>query len=70
MKINIDNMRVQAAHAFNGVVEAHNEGGDNLPDRLDELASYIGAFMCVYDDDIDGDFNDVSDRVKLAVPND
>jgi hypothetical protein len=58
MKVNFDNMRRQMLRHLNEITTLYNEKILNAPDEyrdyteehLEGLIGYVGALMCIYDD--------------------
>ena len=62
MNTNFDNLRRNLAESYNKCVNAvMDESIDQYQERFDDLKSYIGAIMCLYDPDQENDCNDLSD---------
>jgi hypothetical protein len=59
MKISFNGLRKNIARAFNEVIREPNYS------NMDELRMHIANLIAVYDDDVQGDFDDLSDDVKL-----
>jgi hypothetical protein len=60
MKISFNGLRKNIARAFNTFLI------DRTDDNLDELRSHLGMLMAIYDDDIDGDCDDLTDIVHIV----
>ena len=59
MKISFDGLRRNIARAFNDVVR------DPSCENMEDLRMHIANLLAVYDDDVKGDCNELSDDVKL-----
>jgi hypothetical protein len=76
MKIDFDNFRIQMAKAMNEITKLQNEDlllhpeySYHLFENLDDLRSYVGAIMCIYDPSQEN-FSDLSDFEILQVNED
>lgn len=73
MKVSFDGMRKSLAHDFNALVQTVDQSWDTVGDgfsnrcafmniqrRLNNLATDVNAMMCLYDNDVSDDFNEIN----------
>lgn len=60
MRVSFNGARRNIAMAFNDVVR------DPSPDNLNDLRNVIVGFLCMYDDNVKGDFDNLIDDIKLV----
>lgn len=79
MKVSMDGMRHNSTGAVNSlqatVLEAvgklreglteDTELADELIEKFNDVASAVGIFNCVFHDEIEGDFNDLSNTLTV-----
>ena len=73
-QVSIDGLRKQATHSVNRLALSIRDALEEIDDEciLEELienfnqvASNVGIFNCLYDNDCEGDFNDLSGRLSV-----
>lgn len=61
MNISFDGLRKKIADQYNEVVDCfHDEDGRILRDNIKELGEFLSVLMCVFDNTVEGDINDLS----------
>jgi hypothetical protein len=60
MKVSMNGLRRNLARAFNCAAR------DRSDENLDQLRQHIGILLSVYDDEIEGDMDDLSESVHLT----
>ena len=60
MNVSFNGARRNLARSYNEVAR------DPSPDNLNDLRNVVVAFLCMFDDNINGDFDDLIDEVKLV----
>jgi len=78
MKANFDGMRRNATHNMNDLanelkifIESDDELADSgymqaIVEAFNKAAHSVDVFNCIYDDDVDGDINDLSDALHVT----
>jgi len=75
MKAAFDGMRKNLARSFNELITEYNYQIElenhkiELSEKLYNLRQFVGYMLCVYNDNIEGDFNDLSE-INLYEPKD
>lgn len=75
MKAAFDGMRKNLARSFNELIMEYNYQIElenhkiELSEKLYNLRQFVGYMLCVYNDNIEGDFNDLSE-INLYEPKD
>lgn len=74
MKVSFDGARRNLAIAYNNLAIAINEMDKknlesfeitNVYKRLSEVKEIVGAFLAIYDDEVENDFNDLSEIINV-----
>ena len=73
MKVSFNGLRKNLCRCFNEVSENVKQQNsyprdcekaflkEEFEEKFNELGSHIGAFLCIYEPNIDGDFDDLSE---------
>lgn len=65
MRVNFDGARRNLATAFNDLVDAWEWTPASRLKALGNLQDVISIFLCMNDDEVPDDYNDLSGKIKL-----